>query len=204
MLRRPARCGAALKARGALPRLDGEPSLAVAGANATIVGWGATYDDSGHGQVEGVPRWPWRLREASVPLVPHATCAAYYGSGAILPGMLCAGLAAGGRDACQGDSGGPLFVSDAAGRHVQVGVVSWGSGCALPNAYGVYARVAAYLPWIAAHVPSVEIHYPGRPPSPPAPPPPPPPPPHPPRAPPPPAPPPGLCAETCYWAQGRG
>ena len=95
------------------------------------------YDDSGHGQVEGVPRWPWRLREASVPLVPHATCAAYYGSGAILPGMLCAGLAAGGRDACQGDSGGPLFVSDAAGRHVQVGVVSWGSGCALPNAYGV-------------------------------------------------------------------
>ena len=58
MLRRPARCGAALKARGALPRLDGEPSLAVAGANATIVGWGATYDDSGHGQVEGVPcRW---------------------------------------------------------------------------------------------------------------------------------------------------
>ena len=81
MLQRPARCGAALKARGALPRLDGEPSLAVAGANATIVGWGATYDDSGHGQVEGVPRWPWRLREASVPLVPHATCAAYYGSG---------------------------------------------------------------------------------------------------------------------------
>ena len=42
-----------------------------------------------------------------------------------------------------------------------------------------------------------------RPPTP-APPPPPPPPPHPPRAPPPPAPPPGLCAETCYWAQGRG
>ena len=65
MLRRPARCGAALKARGALPRLDGEPSLAVAGANATIVGWGATYDDSGHGQVEGVPRWPWRLRDVS-------------------------------------------------------------------------------------------------------------------------------------------
>ena len=110
----------------------GAPSLATlpsscTQANATIVGWGATYDDSGHGQVEGVPRWPWRLRETTVPFVPNAECAltlaptvapalalalsptpspslslslsltltltrcaAWYGSGAILPGMLCA------------------------------------------------------------------------------------------------------------------
>ena len=111
MLERPARCGAALQARGALPRLDGEPSLVITGANATIVGWGATYDDSGHGKVEGVPRWPWTLREVTVPFVHTAECAAWYGSSAILPGMLCAGFAAGGRDACQGDSGGPLYLN---------------------------------------------------------------------------------------------
>ena len=91
MLERPARCGAALQARGALPLLDGEPSLVVAGASAKIVGWGSTYDESGHGQVEGVPRWPLRLREATVPFVPTAECAASYGSSAmILPGMLWA------------------------------------------------------------------------------------------------------------------
>ena len=36
MLERPARCGAALQTRGALPRLDGEPSLVVTGATARV------------------------------------------------------------------------------------------------------------------------------------------------------------------------
>ena len=44
----------------------------------------------------------------------------------------------------QGDSGGPLFVNG-----VQVGVTSYGNGCADPNYAGVYARVTTYLDWIA-------------------------------------------------------
>ncbi len=42
---------------------------------------------------------------------------------------------------CQGDSGGPLFTTDTGGGFVQMGVVSWGIGCALAEYPGVYAEV---------------------------------------------------------------
>ena len=39
----------------------------------------------------------------------------------------------GGADACQGDSGSPLVIK---GTRTQVGIVSWGYGCAKPDLYG--------------------------------------------------------------------
>ncbi|KAG5325724.1 TRY1 protein, partial [Pseudoatta argentina] len=57
--------------------------------------------------------------------------------------QLCAGVLEGGRDACQGDSGGPLLCNG-----TQVGLVSWGEGCARPNTAGVYSRVDFYLQWL--------------------------------------------------------
>jgi secreted trypsin-like serine protease len=55
---------------------------------------------------------------------------------------ICAGYTSGGVDTCQGDSGRPMFRADSAGAWVQVGIVSWGDGCARPNKPGVYTQVS--------------------------------------------------------------
>ncbi|XP_037040630.1 trypsin-like isoform X1 [Bradysia coprophila] len=108
-----------------------------AGSTVTVAGWGATCE--GCAGSAG-------LRAVSKPVVANAQCNTNYGGG-ITAQMLCAGFAAGGRDACQGDSGGPLVQGN-----TLVGVVSWGRGCARPNLPGVYARVASFTTWINNNV----------------------------------------------------
>ena len=70
--------------------------------------------------------------------------------------QICAGLPGGGTDSCYGDSGGPLVKFNINGCPYQVGVVSWGVGCARKDSPGVYTRVSAYAPWIAA-ITGVEV-----------------------------------------------
>lgn len=121
-----------------------EALWAPAGQAVTAIGWGNT---STTGDV-----YPALLKQVEVNMVSRDACnAASSYNGGITGNMLCA--AAPGKDTCQGDSGGPLFVSNRAGGVVQVGVTSFGTGCANPSFPGVYARVSQYNDWIAARVP---------------------------------------------------
>jgi trypsin len=62
--------------------------------------------------------------------------------------MFCAGEPMGGKDSCQGDSGGFIGALLEAGGWVQLGIVSWGIGCARAQLFGVYTRVGDYTAWI--------------------------------------------------------
>jgi len=88
------------------------------------------------------------LQQVDVPLVDFSVCNGVYGN-ALTANMLCAGQPQGGIDSCQGDSGGPLAVQ-VNNIWYQTGVVSFGNGCAQPNAYGIYSRVVNYLGWVAS------------------------------------------------------
>eukprot|EP00160_Parvularia_atlantis_P020573 Unigene858_Nuclearia_a/m.2760 Unigene858_Nuclearia_a/g.2760 ORF Unigene858_Nuclearia_a/g.2760 Unigene858_Nuclearia_a/m.2760 type:complete len:294 (-) Unigene858_Nuclearia_a:107-988(-) len=112
--------------------LDETNRYGVAGTNVVVIGWGTT---SQGGRLSDV------LREVTVPIVSDSVCNTNYRD-RITENMICAGLAQGGKDSCQGDSGGPLW-SKTSGTPVQVGIVSWGEGCAQPNKPGVYAKVSS-------------------------------------------------------------
>jgi secreted trypsin-like serine protease len=97
-----------------------------------------------------------RLLETAIPTVATPRCKARYDNAKIDEEQLCAGLEAGGKDSCQGDSGGPLAAYDRRGCPYQIGVVSWGAGCAGANDYGVYTRISYHADWITSHVGSLQ------------------------------------------------
>ncbi|KAM8953168.1 venom prothrombin activator porpharin-D-like [Pelodytes ibericus] len=102
-----------------------------------VSGWGATR------HMGRSSRFLLRVR---LPIVNQEVCMA--STEKVLTGnMFCAGYKTEARDSCKGDSGGPFAISY---RHTWylVGVVSWGEGCAAEGKYGVYTRVANYIPWI--------------------------------------------------------
>ncbi|XP_014011564.1 serine protease hepsin [Salmo salar] len=115
------------------------------GQMGTVTGWGNV---GYYGTLADV------LQEANVPIINDAVCNApdYYDN-QITTSMFCAGFEKGGTDACQGDSGGPFVAEDSlskASRYRLLGVVSWGTGCAMAKKPGVYTRVSRFLPWISS------------------------------------------------------
>ncbi|XP_013175447.1 PREDICTED: trypsin-7-like [Papilio xuthus] len=98
-----------------------------AGTNLTVTGWGDTMENGVSSET---------LMAVSVDAVDYDDCKKVYSN--LTPRMICAGVPEGGRDSCQGDSGGPLVKT---GTKQQVGVVSFGMGCARPGTPGVYSNL---------------------------------------------------------------
>jgi trypsin len=110
------------------------------GDDLTVLGLGKTSEGGSS---------PSILRDVEVQAIDTNICnqPAAYGGDVINTNMFCAGVNNGGKDSCQGDSGGPI-VKRVGNQHIQVGVVSWGAGCARENLPGVYARVSNAYNWI--------------------------------------------------------
>ncbi len=98
------------------------------------------------------------LHEAAIPLQPWKSCQYQYPNLDLDDRQICAGLAEGGIDSCQGDSGGPLVAFDRYNCPYQIGVVSWGAGCAQEQGYGFYTRVSAYKDFFLNHIPETQLH----------------------------------------------
>jgi secreted trypsin-like serine protease len=107
----------------------------------TIIGWGATREGGGQSNT---------LKKATVPFVSDSVCGRAYRE--LAPATeICAGYTSGGVDTCQGDSGGPM-VKNVGGVWREVGIVSYGNGCARPNYPGVYSEVQAFSNAIKAKI----------------------------------------------------
>ncbi|NXA54666.1 FA10 factor, partial [Nothocercus julius] len=132
----------------ALPLCLPSPGLAALlteeGRVGTVSGWGAAHQ-------RGAPvRFLMRVR---VPVVSMERCQRAMDR-LLTDNMFCAGYEAQAEDACKGDSGGP-FAVPYHNTWFLLGIVSWGEGCAQQGKYGVYTRIANYLPWIKEVVESV-------------------------------------------------
>jgi hypothetical protein len=112
-----------------------------------VAGWGSTtYNASNDSFGPGASE----LRAVAVRVKPSQQCVDAYGAKAFFPqDMVCASLP--NRDACAGDSGGPLVDRPGAGA-VLIGVVSWGTGCAMARYPGVYSLVEHNRCWVESTI----------------------------------------------------
>ncbi|XP_052865804.1 venom serine protease Bi-VSP-like isoform X1 [Anopheles cruzii] len=118
-----------------------------------VAGWGRTQEGGKSATV---------LQELQIPIITNDECRTLYTKiGKVFSpkqfdnAVMCAGRIEGGQDSCQGDSGGPLMLPQRTGTefyYYQVGIVSYGIGCARAQVPGVYTRVATFVDWIQQKV----------------------------------------------------
>ncbi|NMP32459.1 trypsin-like serine protease [Thalassotalea sp. M1531] len=136
---------------------DETTDVAAADANTvTVIGWGGR---TGYAPGAGpTGNFPDILHQVDLQLMTNQQCkeilanSLFGGSGdpestGISEMMICAAVAGGGKSSCQGDSGGPLVLNTNEGWQ-QVGVVSWGYGCAAEGFPGVFARIGEFDDWL--------------------------------------------------------
>jgi secreted trypsin-like serine protease len=134
--------------------LDSTNEAISLGSYVTAIGWGSTVGyESGE---EVTPTYPSILRDVELPLQQDANCLESLGTSYDASSMLCAGFEEGGASSCQGDSGGPLVYNDS-GTWKQIGIVSWGVGCATAGYPGVYTRLAAFSDWVESRINNVFV-----------------------------------------------
>ncbi|XP_035892188.1 venom protease-like [Anopheles stephensi] len=136
-----------------LPTTDPVRSADFTGYNPFIAGWGRTKETGFEAKV---------LQELQIPILENEECSQLYKKIRKLfsqkqfnDAVLCAGRLEGGKDSCQGDSGGPLMLPYLVNRkfhYFQIGVVSYGVGCARAEIPGVYTRVAKFVDWIVEQI----------------------------------------------------
>ncbi|RVE48965.1 hypothetical protein evm_006427 [Chilo suppressalis] len=114
--------------------LPAEGTEVPAGTNVLVSGWGDT-------EVKG--KTSQQLLAVKVPTVSTEDCRQTYAQ--LTERMFCAGTPEGGKDSCQGDSGGPAVDVNSG---VQIGIVSYGNGCARPGVPGVYTNISSIRIWI--------------------------------------------------------
>ena len=129
-------------------QMNTDPVMPKANKELTVMGWGVA---------DNINKLPSEvLKEVTVNAMTNNQCRTRNGFiggkkvsllGRITNNMLCAQDK--NEDACQGDSGGPLIEKGLLPRlDKQVGVVSWGMGCAHEVFPGVYARISSQMSWI--------------------------------------------------------
>ncbi len=125
----------------------------------TVAGWGGTL---GYKPNEGpTADFPDVLHQVDLQLSTNQECKSILAQSfsdtfggrfttdqtGVTDAMICAFVAGGDKGSCQGDSGGPLMINTNEGWQ-QIGVVSWGIGCAAEGFPGVYTRTAVFEEWI--------------------------------------------------------
>lgn len=161
---------------GVLIKLNTDPNFpSIPGEELTIMGWGDTNADPDVNQPS------LQLLEATLEYIPDDVCRSKEGQvgpdsyitydSRITENMMCAMDEDGGRgdqevdeDTCLGDSGSPMIIplldDSNVQEDVQVGVVSWGIGCASQTFPGVYSRVSSQYDWIRETVCSQSLSAP--------------------------------------------
>ncbi|CAH2092300.1 unnamed protein product [Euphydryas editha] len=109
-------------------------STIATGTKLLITGWGRTTE-MGSKSIN--------LMAVQLPTISNEECRKTYRT--LTTRQFCASVPQGGEDSCQGDSGGPAVSTDSG---VQLGIISFGEGCARPGYPGVYTDVAKVRNWI--------------------------------------------------------
>ena len=154
----------------ALISADASEQLALANSSATVIGWGNRIAYAA-GEQPPENSQPTKLHQVELSLLSNEQCKEKLAQGysvlqnatitpqnvGITDSMICAESTSGIKGSCQGDSGGPLVVNTNQGWQ-QIGIVSYGVGCADVSFPDVYTRAGKFTEWITRITQGIAIN----------------------------------------------